>query len=248
MTFFASRLVERSHSLSLLNIETIYEDDFLLVLNKTCGLVVNKSRTTKDFTLQDYLLDKLTFPQGNLDEQSQIFVSRAGLAHRLDKETSGVIVVAKNPSVLANLMSQFQSREVVKTYLALVHGVVLDPIIAIDAPIARNPRNRLKFAIVKNGKPSRTLIRLIKNFEEFSLVSAEPKTGRTHQIRIHLAGLNHPVAGDSLYCPGKLLEQDLNLFGRLMLHAWKIGFLHPNNNKKVQFEAKIPSEFANFLK
>lgn len=248
MVFLIQNPKKRSHDLSTLSIETLYEDDSLLILNKPCGLVVNKSQTMKGFTLQDYLLEKITLPQGDLDEQSQIFVSRAGLAHRLDKETSGVIVVAKNSSALANLMLQFQSREVVKTYLALVHGEVSDPVIVVDAPIARNPRNRLKFAIVKSGKPSCTVVKLINKSEGFSLVSAEPKTGRTHQIRVHLAGLNHPVAGDPLYCPKRLLMPDLSRFGRLMLHAWKIEFLHPNNGKKMQFEAKIPSEFGDFLK
>ncbi len=234
-------------------IEIIHEDDAILVLNKPFGLIVNRSNTTKEPTLQDFLIEYLDIPAPSEEISSlsndpqDVFLLRSGMAHRLDKDTSGVILAAKTPESLQNLMSQFKNREVQKTYSALVHGKINDPIIDIDAPIGRNPKNRFRYAVLAEGKEAHTIVKMQKNSLDYSLVSVEPKTGRTHQIRVHLSAINHPIVGDVLYSPQSFQEKDAVNFGRLMLHASTITFSHPSNGEKVTFEVKIPSEFEKSL-
>jgi len=231
-------------------IEIIHEDTDLLVLNKPSGLIVNRSKTTKEKTLQDYLDEYLDLPHLIKDwEESpelEIFVQRSGLAHRLDKGTSGVLLVGKTPKVLATLMDQFKQRELHKEYLALVHGKIKDQKIEIQAPLGRNPQSRFKFAIVEEGKPAKTVIELVKSKEGYTLVTAKPETGRTHQIRVHLAALNHPIAGDTRYCPRNFQEKDSREIVRLMLHARKITLIHPLSRKEVTYTAEIPQEFLKY--
>ena len=236
------------------DITIIHEDEAVLALNKPSGLVVNRSKTAKDKTLQDYLDEYLNLEQpeegiqGSWQELSpeEIFLRRSGMAHRLDKGTSGILLVAKTAEALKTLMKQFKDREIQKEYLALVHGRVKDPKIEIDAPIGRNPRNRLKKAVVREGKPAKTLIEMVNFKEKYSIVKAKPKTGRTHQIRVHLAALNHPVVGDHLYAPKGTRKEDREKFGRLMLHAGEIEFIHPLSSKKVTLSADIPLEFTKY--
>lgn len=233
-------------------LQIIHEDANILILNKPSGLIVNRSQTTKDPTLQDFLIDYLGIAQPDekistlSEDPNDIFILRSGLAHRLDKDTSGVVVVGKTPESLAYLMLQFKNREVSKSYTALVHGKIKDPIIDIRAPIGRNPKNRFRFAVVTDGKYAHSIVKPIRTSDSYSLISIEPRTGRTHQIRVHLSAINHPVVGDALYSPRSFFNADLKLFGRLMLHARFIEFSHPLNKEKVSFEAKIPSEFENF--
>ena len=237
-----------------LNIKKIYEDADLLILDKPFGLVVNRSKTTKGETLQDFLIKYLGLPlpptqvSSFTENQDEIFLLRSGLAHRLDKDTSGVIVVAKNPQTLINLMDQFKNRGVAKSYVALVHGKILNPVLEVSAPIGRNPKNRFRYAVVMGGKVAQTVIKVQKILaEKYSLVSVEPKTGRTHQIRVHLSAINHPIVGDVLYSPKSFRLDDHQNYGRLMLHAHRVEFIHPSNGEKVAFEANIPSEFEKVL-
>ena len=235
------------------DIEIIYEDSDLLVVNKPYGLVVNSSHTTKEETLQDFLAEylKISLPDTLSSSTSQdfadVFMVRMGMAHRLDKDTSGVLLVGKTPESLQNLMAQFKSREVGKNYIALTHGEIKNPLIDIQAPIGRNPKNRFRFAVTTEGKHAHTTIEVLKVSPGYTVVSVSPKTGRTHQIRVHLGAINHPVVGDVLYAPRGLLEADQTKFGRLMLHARSIQCLHPTTGEKVTFEATIPSEFENYL-
>ena len=217
-----------------LNPEIIFEDNDILVLNKPSGLVVNVSETTKEGTLQDWVAEN--YP-GNVGE-------RNGLVHRLDRETSGVVVFAKNEAAFENLQAQFKAREVEKEYLALVFGELKDEALEVNAPIDRNPRSRTKMAVVEGGREAVTRIEKVKVIgdgeEKMTLIKAFPRTGRTHQIRVHLAALGHPVIGDSMYAGQKRSISSREEFGRLMLHAHKITFTHPGTGERVTFEAVVP--------
>lgn len=226
-------------------IEIIYEDDALLVVDKPSGMIVNRSNTTREKTLQDFLDSYLNL-ETDSSKLGEVFTRRSGLAHRLDKGTSGVLLIAKNPLVLKKLMKQFKRRVVNKEYIVLVHGKLKDPLIEVKAPLGRNPQNRLKFAVVREGKPAETMFRKLNFRQKYSLVSAKPKTGRTHQIRVHLSALGHPVVGDTLYTPRSIREEDKEKFGRMMLHAHKIELIHPLSGKKVTYEANIPAEFKEY--
>lgn len=233
-------------------IEKIYEDESILVINKPSGLVVNRSNTSSGRTLQDileddYFLKSLKAPD-NLDEE---YVNRSGIVHRLDKDTSGVLVAAKSLEAFQFLQKEFKDRNILKEYVAVVHGRVEDEIVEIDAPLGRNPNTPLKIAVISNGKPAFTKVERVKEVEielesnkiNYTLVKVFPKTGRTHQIRIHLAAIGHPIAGDSIYCSNNLLKLDANVFKRLMLHARFLEFTHPKTQKFLRFEAPLPKEF-----
>ena len=221
----------------------LFEDDWLLALNKPSDLIVNRSKTAKTKTLQDYLEEEYSF------EGDETFVSRSGIVHRLDKDTSGVLIIAKNEKAFTELQKSFKNREIQKEYTALVHGSISHELLEINAPIGRSPVNFRKYAILADGKKSYTKAVKISEIniqeETYSKMKIHPKTGRTHQIRVHFASINHPIAGDSIYCPKALYERDLSIFGRLMLHANKITFISPVDNKKISIESKIPSIFNN---
>jgi len=226
-------------------IKIIFEDRNILILDKWSGLVVNRSNTYKETTLQD-ILEK-TYPKLYLNVSDEIYLSRSGLVHRLDKDTSGIVAVAKNTDTFHYLLKQFKQRKTFKEYVAVVHGEIEDEIIEIDAPLARNPKSPLRIAVVSGGKPAFTKIEKIysKNIDGnfYTLMRVFPKTGRTHQIRIHLSSIGHPVAGDKIYCASNLLENDNILFGRLMLHAEILGFIDPENQKFHRFKSPLPNEF-----
>lgn len=225
-------------------IEKIYEDENMLLLNKPSGLVVNRSNTYSGRTLQDIIEERYLDMKKFEDEE---FVSRSGLVHRLDKDTSGIILVAKNIDAFKYLQKQFKERNIFKEYVAVVHGRIEDEITEIDAPLSRNPNYPLRIAIVSSGRTALTRIEKDKvveiEDETYTLVKVFPKTGRTHQIRVHLSAINHPIVGDKIYCTKKLLEIGLKSFKRLMLHAHTLGFSDPKTHKFVRFEAKIPVEF-----
>ena len=235
--------------MKLKDLDIIYEDEDIFVINKPSGLVVNISDTAPDTTLQSIIMnsDKFSHLFEGLPKDS-VFYARGGMAHRLDKDTSGVILFAKNDEVLSNLMDEFRNREVDKEYIALIYGKLEEEIVEIDAPLGRNPQNRVKMAITEPGRPSLTIIETIKDVSmediHFTLVRAKPVTGRTHQIRVHLAALNHPVVGDSLYAGRKQNEITKDKYGRLMLHAHKLMIRHPRNGKMMTFEAPLPKPLS----
>lgn len=228
-----------------MKLDVVYEDEYLLVVNKPSGLVVNVSETSPRDTLRDIIISEYSKLFGG-EDQSDVYVKRGGIVHRLDKETSGVILIAKNKAVFKELQGQFSNREIEKEYIALVHGLVDEERIEVDAPLGRNPKKRVKMAIVEGGRDSLTIVEKIKEVEipdwKFTLIRAYPKTGRTHQIRVHLSALNHPVVGDRLYS-GRRQQLSREVFNRLMLHSHKISFTHPQTSQKVTFEAILPSEF-----
>ena len=221
-------------------IEIVYEDSDLAVINKPQGMVVHPAVKNYDGTLVNALMYKL-------DSLSSINgVVRPGIVHRLDKDTSGLLVVAKNDNAHVSLSEQISSKECRRIYWALVDGIVKEDG-EIITQIGRDPRNRLKMAVVEEGKGklAHTKYRVLETFEnKYSLVEFELKTGRTHQIRVHSAYLHHPIVGDKLYNSNKC---KFNLQGQL-LHAKKLILTHPVTNKVMEFESELPEHFENVLK
>jgi 23S rRNA pseudouridine1911/1915/1917 synthase len=214
------------------------------VLDKPTGVVVNRSTTYAGQTVQDFVEDQIDFTES--DEDSE-FKSRSGVVHRLDKDTSGILLVAKNPDAFTNIQHQFKDRTVKKIYHAVVLGKSQTGRFEVNAPMGRNPKDRLSMAVVNGGKEARTEFDFVKNIQieetTYSYLKAYPFTGRTHQIRVHLAALNLPIAADPLYCTRAQFGVSSNAFGRMMLHALNIEFTHPTTGERVTFEAPLPEEF-----
>lgn len=219
-----------------MNLEIIFEDNDLLVINKPSGLTVNRSETTKGDTLQDWLEEKYKFD-----------VERSGIVHRLDKETSGILIIAKNTPAFENLQTQFKERVVKKTYIALVHGKISSDG-EVRVPVGRLPWNRKRFGVLAGGREAVTKFKVIPhgqnskliNNEQMTLLELYPETGRTHQIRVHMKYLNHPVFADELYAGRKTARNDRKILPRLFLHAAKISFIHPKTGKRVEFTSELP--------
>lgn len=242
-------------------LDVIYEDKNIVALNKPSGVVVNKTNTSDEESLQEAVVKSkiyshfFTKDDMNIYEDKDIsqdvldaFFVRNGLVHRIDKGTSGVVLFAKDPETFFDLQKQFKERNVSKEYVALVFGELKEERIEINAPLGRNPYSGTKMAIVETGKPSLTVVEKMKPISikdgNFTLVRAKPITGRTHQIRIHLTAINHPVVGDDMYAGRKRRELTKDKYGRLMLHAHKLTINHPKTGKKMTFEAPIPSELS----
>ena len=226
--------------------QIIFEDSDLLVINKPAGWVVNDADSSRDLeTVQKWLISAFDYPLNKSWEY------RAGIVHRLDKDTSGVLVVAKNEGAFAFLQREFKERRVEKQYLALVHGK-MEGVGEIDQPIARNPGNRRKFGVFPGGRGSVTKYQALQIFERngqsYSLVACYPKTGRTHQIRVHLRHLGHSLVGDHVYAERKMIKKDRTLTERIFLHAQKISFFHLTSGKKVTFEAPLPIDLEEVIK
>jgi 23S rRNA pseudouridine1911/1915/1917 synthase len=229
-------------------LEVIYEDDDLIVVNKPAGLVVHPAAGISSGTLAN----ALAFHFQQLSTRGG--AARPGVVHRLDKDTSGLIVVAKNEAAHENLADQFREREIFKSYVALVHGRVAQDSGSIDQPIARDPRNRTRMAVVRGGRPALSLYRVRRAYQRFTLLEVEIKTGRTHQIRVHLQWLKHPVVGDAVYGDGRdktvqdaRLRARINALHRQFLHAEQIAFRHPRTGEPLSFTAPLPIELAEFL-
>lgn len=236
-----------------MNIKILFEDDYLLVIDKPSGMIVNRSDTTKgEKTLQDFVEEYLKITNTNVQNDFE-FTNRAGIAHRLDKETSGIILVAKTHDSFENLQKQFKERKVKKTYLALAHGKIEPKIGEINVSVGRLPWNRKRFGVLSGGREAVTEYKTIKNFrstvnhEPLTLVELNPKTGRTHQIRVHLQYIKHPIFADPLYAGRKTGRNDRKLLSRVFLHASKISFSHPGKNEIVSFKSPLPEELKDFL-
>lgn len=224
------------------DINIIYQDPDILILDKPSGITVNNAETTRgQFTVQDYLEKNFSFSNPTNDESD--FYKRAGIVHRIDKETSGILVVAKNKESFENLQLQFKERVVAKTYIALVHGHVDSQEGEISVPVGRLPWNRKRFGVLSGGREAITFYKVLEKYQNpFTLLELTPKTGRTHQIRVHLKYFNHPIFGDFLYAGRKTSRDDRKVLDRFFLHAQKINFLHPKTGKKVEFESPLPLE------
>jgi 23S rRNA pseudouridine1911/1915/1917 synthase len=226
----------------------VYEDSDLIVVNKPSGLVVHPASSIHSGTLAN----GLAFHFQQLSRQGGKI--RPGIVHRLDKATSGLLVVAKTEVAHENLADQFRAREVFKSYVALVHGVVEHDRGRIDQPIARDPRNRTRMAVIRAGRGALSLYTVRRRYNRFTLLDVELKTGRTHQIRVHLSWLNHPVVGDEVYGGGRdntvrnsKLKTQIRKLGRHFLHAEQLGFRHPGTNKPMKFKAPLPFDLEELL-
>ena len=216
-------------------LSVVFEDEQLVVIDKPAGMTVHPAPGNEDRTLANAVLAHAPDIEGIGGEH------RPGIVHRLDKDTSGLIVVAKNERVHAHLSDQFKSREVNKAYLALVVGHPSPPEADIDAPIGRHPNDRQRMAIVTTGRPAITRYRVVTPYKRSTLVEARPRTGRTHQIRVHLASVGHAVVGDAVY--GRTVPG----LSRQFLHAHRLAFLHPVTGKSVTFVAELPGELGSYL-
>jgi 23S rRNA pseudouridine1911/1915/1917 synthase len=215
-------------------LQILFEDDDLLVIDKAAGMVVHPGAGNQEHTLVNALLSHCAVLSGIGGKE------RPGIVHRLDKETSGCLVVAKNDTTHRELSRQFAARTVKKTYLALVAGRLRNTSGSIDAPIARHPVHRQRMSIARSarGRSALTEYRVVRGGAEMSLVECELHSGRTHQIRVHLHHLGHPIMGDKVYA-AKLAKE----FPRQMLHAWRLGFNHPRTNEWMLLEAPLPADF-----
>lgn len=235
----------------------VYEDTSLLVINKPAGITVNRADTTKgEETVQDWVEknNKVQTAKSQVDEELD-FYKRAGIVHRLDKETSGILLVAKTEEAFIDLQRQFKERLVKKTYLAFAHGKIMPEVGEINVPVGRLPWNRKRFGVVPGGRDSLTRYKVLsykeqtygKKKEMFSLVELYPETGRTHQIRVHLKHIGYPIFGDSLYAGRKTARDDRKFLERVFLHAAKISFFHPETKKSVVFESPLPDALHEIL-
>jgi len=267
-------------------VQIIFEDQDLLILHKPAGVVVNRAQTVVGETIQDWISANIPsvaakeYPTdwidlvpdaftGEFGTPQSIFDSRTGIAHRLDKDTSGVFVCAKHPGALVAILDQFKARTVTKKYTCLTHGKFALPKGDVSVPIGRRSSNRKLFAVVADGRSAVTQYEVKEFFRKFntdlfvektaekkkrtslyqgfSLVSCWPKTGRTHQIRVHMAHLQHPLVGDTHYVGKKRARLDTLWCPRQFLHAAQITFIHPRTQKKVTFEAPLPTDLQEVL-
>lgn len=274
-----------------MNLPIIYQDQDLLCINKPAGVVVNRADSVKEPTVQDWLRDLLQAEQTEVaaaDWQQQVPASfsdefgdplaiwqeRQGIVHRLDKDTSGVLLLAKHPGALLNLLAQFRERQTQKLYQALVHGAPSLATGQINASLARHSHNRLKFTIDPAGRPASTVYQVADIYAQlpamlledlarrsqlprkkvaqiyqggFALLDLEPKTGRTHQLRVHLAALKHPIVGDSVYAGKKRARLDSYWCQRQFLHARSLTFTHPRTGQSQTVVAELPSDLQKIL-
>jgi 23S rRNA pseudouridine1911/1915/1917 synthase len=223
-----------------LPLNIVYEDKDLLVVNKAAGMVVHPAPGHHDDTLVNALLSR--YP----DIQKEGTEQRPGIIHRLDKDTSGLIIVARNAATQVALAEQMKRQEIVKRYLALVEGVVSLDQCSIDAPIGRNPRHRQQMAITAVGsREARTHFRVLERFQRHTLLLVELETGRTHQIRVHLKAIGHPIVGDSVYGSGSVIRG--STLKRQFLHAYQLRFTHPTTGAIMDLEAPLPDDLKAVL-
>ena len=216
----------------------VYEDNDIIVVNKPKGMVVHPANGNPDGTLVNAILamckDSLSGIGGEI---------RPGIVHRLDKDTSGLLIVAKNDEAHMNMSKQIQERKVTKKYIALVRGVVAEDEATIDLPIARSTKDRKKMAVDPKGKNAVTHFKVLKRYDNYTLLELKIDTGRTHQIRVHMSYIGHPVVGDEVYSNGK---NEFGVQGQ-MLHARYLQFKHPITGKELSLEASIPEYFEDVL-
>ena len=220
-------------------LDIIYEDEDMIVVNKPKGMVVHPANGNPDGTLVNAIMaickDSLSGIGGEI---------RPGIVHRLDKDTSGIIIVAKNDKAHINLSEQIKDHKVKKTYIALVRGIVKENEATINMPMGRSEKDRKKMAVTKNGKEAITHFKVLERYDKYTLLQVNIETGRTHQIRVHLSQIGYPIVGDEVYSNGK---NEWNVKGQC-LHAKSLEFTHPTTGEKMYLEAKLPEYFEDILK
>ena len=218
-----------------IKLNIVYEDDYLIVIDKPSGLVVHPGCGNKDNTL----VNALKFYNANfLDDDSL----RPGIVHRIDKDTSGLLIVAKDLKTQELLSNMFKEHSIIREYIALVHGILLEETGIIDAPIGRDLQNRKQMAVTsKNSKKAITHFKVLKRYKKYTLLKLRLETGRTHQIRVHMKYINHPIFNDPVYSNDKASD-----FGQF-LHSYSMKFIHPITNEKLEFKSELPKFFQDFL-
>lgn len=231
-------------------LDIVFEAEYLAVINKPAGMVVHPGAGVQSGTLANaiawHFKSEPTATAGGSD--------RIGIVHRLDKDTSGLIVVAKTDEIHEALSEQFRERQVYKSYVALVHGSLEQNSGSIEAPIARNKHNRLRMKVAAHGRSALSLWKVRKRYGKFTLLDVEIKTGRTHQIRVHMAYINHPIVGDEIYNEGRdntvadiNVRNAINSMPRFFLHAEQLSFTHPKTGERMEFQQDLPQELKVFL-
>lgn len=228
-------------------LDIVFEDEYLAVINKPAGMVVHPGAGVQSGTLANAIAFKFQISDSGGSD-------RIGIVHRLDKDTSGLIVIAKDERTAEELSRQFHDREVDKSYIALVHGSIEQNSGTIDAAIARNKHNRLRMKVAPSGRSALSLWKVKQRFEKFTLLDVEIKTGRTHQIRVHMAYINHPIVGDEVYNEGRdntisdiTVRNAVNTMRRFFLHAERLAFTHPKTGERLEFTQPLPAELTDFL-
>ncbi|WP_446899332.1 RluA family pseudouridine synthase [Clostridium sp. LBM24168] len=220
-----------------ISLDILYEDSDVIVVNKPQGMVVHPAAGVRTGTLVNALLNHCS------DLSGINGVTRPGIVHRIDKDTSGILVVAKNDAAHNILAEQLKNHSMTREYIAMVEGIIKVDEGTVDEPLARHPRDKIKMAVVRNGKRAVTHYNVIKRFKNNTLIRCILETGRTHQIRVHMAYIGHPIVGDPVYGYKK---QRFNLNGQL-LHAQKLGFIHPTSGKYIEFRSELPDYFKRII-
>lgn len=219
-------------------LDIVYEDNEILVINKQKGLVVHPGNGNPDGTLVNAIMARCKDTLSGIGGEI-----RPGIVHRIDKDTSGLLIVAKNDNAHINISNQIKEHKVKKTYIGLIRGSIKENEATIDMPIGRSSKERTKMAITRNGKNAVTHIKVLERFDKFTLIEINIETGRTHQIRVHMAEIGYPIVGDYIYSNGK---NPFEVEGQ-MLHSQKLEFVHPVTNEKMKLEAKLPKYFEEVL-
>ena len=231
--------VESSLKAQNIPLDIIYEDDDIIVVNKPKGMVVHPANGNPDGTLVNAVMDICKDSLSGIGGEI-----RPGIVHRLDKDTSGIIIIAKNDKAHIHLSEQIKAHKVKKTYIALVRGIVKENEATINMPIGRSEKDRKKMAVTKKGKEAITHFKVLERYDKYTLLKVNIETGRTHQIRVHLSQIGYPIVGDEIYSNGK---NEWNIKGQC-LHAKSLEFTHPTTGETMYLEAKLPEYFENILK
>ena len=221
-----------------LPLNVIYEDTDIIIINKEKGMVVHPGNGNPDGTLANAIMERCKDSLSGIGGEI-----RPGIVHRIDKDTSGIIIVAKNDKSHIDISNQIKEHKTTKTYIALVRGIVKENEASIDMPIGRSKKDRKKMAVDKDGKKAVTHFKVLKRYSDCTLLEIVIETGRTHQIRVHLSEIGYPIIGDYTYSNGK---NRFNIEGQ-MLHAYKIKFIHPTTKKEVEFVADLPKYFKEII-
>lgn len=249
------------------NLTVLFEDSDIIAIDKPSAVVVNKAASVDTFTVQDWVESQDWFIKntGFIDNQllpdaydyhygtpQEIFLQRAGIAHRIDKATSGILLIGKHPSALIQLLRIFRERIIKKQYVCLVHGRLPEQESVVNAPIGRSMKNRQRFTVTHDGRQAVTAYKLLSEYrntkgEIFSLVQCQPKTGRTHQIRVHMKYLQCSIVGDPWYLGKRLYKADCLWCSRLFLHASQVSFTHPRTEQLLTIRSDIPHDLVGVI-